>query len=474
MGPKRPVPTRRPSNAGGDVEHDELEISFQTDDAPEATLPLRVAARPETDLLDARALIQTLEFTPELLETTPLLDPGQAGDAAPTEPYIDRGPSLPSSLGQDYLAALVRDPGTVVVFWELTDSTRRRVTGPDDTPVTPERWQLRLFGPGISRVLAPDIGARGDWWVYLSPDTPGIVALGAVIAPDLFVPVLWSRPFRTPSEGPSADTSVRWLKVLPLRDPRPAATLIRVLPKLPELTKPFDPALFELTLQEESGALEPSPGQHTPGPRAAELTTASPLVARLPLFDPAQPPSTLVPTPRLATEGQSRQPLEPLWAPLPPRTRLPRLSAGLALRHRFQNAYKRLRAFLALEPSDEARARAGRSHFRAAIQRRLPSQMTRSGLRLEAQIPASPDQVDALNLMRNPLRSPRRNLQRTPQWSPPSLPTPPPLWRTEPVAEGPISLELLEKLGGHLSLTTPPEGSSDHHGPGPEKEGQSP
>jgi len=144
------------------------------------------------------------------------LEPAQeALRLPPVEPpkgvWIDWGPAVPAEYGQDRLCLMVRDPGCVFAYWELT--------GPHATWI-PERhgvkafaegkWQVRLFS-GRKRVAeVPASHPLGTYYFAVEADANYRAEVGLALPAKEWIVVASSAEVRTPRAWIAAVSDDDW------------------------------------------------------------------------------------------------------------------------------------------------------------------------------------------------------------------------------------------------------------------------
>ena len=164
------------------------------------------AAPKETGAAPATGQAATVAQASEAAAAPPPDEPPEE----PAEVFIDRGAVLPESYPGTRLRAMVRDPGTLYVYWEVDDAGQ--IDG----------WEVRALDP-LGRTLAEfstgPLGRDG----YLQPAAASIGRIEVR-------PCRGGRPgeplasveFGMPTAGASSDTTERWVDARLQPAPAPA------------------------------------------------------------------------------------------------------------------------------------------------------------------------------------------------------------------------------------------------------------
>jgi uncharacterized protein len=132
----------------------------------------------------------------------------QAQPPQPPQPYIDRGPELSSSYGQDKLQVMVRDPNWIYAYWDLSGGVRERLA----KQVGGGTWVLRVYD--VSRDVYDDVPVLiegGNWYVPVASDTEYRVDIGIIDQHGVFHVAASSRRIRTPRMGISEVFDEEWM-----------------------------------------------------------------------------------------------------------------------------------------------------------------------------------------------------------------------------------------------------------------------
>jgi hypothetical protein len=142
--------------------------------------------------------------------------------AAPNETAFDGG-SIPWGYGDDRIAALVRSPDSLYVYWEITDegiAKARKALG----PAGEHGWcNLRVYDTtnvafdGINAHsyfdVTVDRGARDYFFDLRRPASSAHVEIGIKSAEGFFVAIARSGRADFPRKGPSPNHSLEWMTV---------------------------------------------------------------------------------------------------------------------------------------------------------------------------------------------------------------------------------------------------------------------
>lgn len=148
----------------------------------------------------------------------PSLSSSASGAAAPekvTEPageiFLDRGPELPRSYGEDRITALVRDPASLFFYWELDgERSRKQRNELGDDRFTARRWVLRITNR--TRKETEEIAVYpgvGDWYLTVEPECEYDAEIGVLHDDGTFESFARSNRVRTPRHGLSPDKGYR-------------------------------------------------------------------------------------------------------------------------------------------------------------------------------------------------------------------------------------------------------------------------
>lgn len=133
------------------------------------------------------------------------------------------GAALPWGYGRDRVTAIVRDPDSAWVYWEITDpaieAARRRLGGPADASCNLRVYDTtgRLFDGGNANEYF-DVGVqRTDREYFLSVQRPGRtvhVEIGLRSHEGRFQPIARSGAFVFPRKEPSPNLALEWTTVV--------------------------------------------------------------------------------------------------------------------------------------------------------------------------------------------------------------------------------------------------------------------
>lgn len=128
--------------------------------------------------------------------------------------------ALPPPQRTDRLAALTRDPHTLVVYWALNGPLGQAALASAGRRAG--RWLLRLTDLTGTRHIRIDVHA-GKQYVPVNSNASCHIAIGFACS-DGFFPVLESAPVATPRAMPSMQATVKWAKPKARESaPKPAA-----------------------------------------------------------------------------------------------------------------------------------------------------------------------------------------------------------------------------------------------------------
>ena len=132
----------------------------------------------------------------------------------PQPPFVDRGAPLPLHYGQDRVTALVRDPNSLFVFWELEGPKRAEIARVHGLAVfRAGSWVLRLHNDADNVPQDVPIVLDGcNWYLSVADDRGYVVELGLKVD-GRFVSLARSNHVRTPRSGVSPDTTTEWMLV---------------------------------------------------------------------------------------------------------------------------------------------------------------------------------------------------------------------------------------------------------------------
>jgi len=130
----------------------------------------------------------------------------------PGDVYLDHGPELPRSYGEDHVVALLRDPEGVFVYWEADGPESRRLK---ESLADKAFWVLRVWHDARRGHYDVPINLdAGNWYLHLRADGLYEIELGAIDAGEVFHLVASASPVKTPSRLPRDKGGVYWLDVL--------------------------------------------------------------------------------------------------------------------------------------------------------------------------------------------------------------------------------------------------------------------
>ena len=190
----------------------------------------------------------------------------------PQPPFVDRGAPLPLHYGQDRVTALVRDPNSLFIYWEIEGPRRAEVVRTHgEAAVLRASWVLRLHSDadGGSTQDVPVVADGCNWYLSVAEDTAYVVEIGLKLNGGPFVSLARSNHVRTPRSGASSDTRTEWMLVE--EDFRRA---VKIDPSdVPRVSGKFAETLAERFRGPEfgsrfMGASGRMPGSHTVGRRA--------------------------------------------------------------------------------------------------------------------------------------------------------------------------------------------------------------
>jgi hypothetical protein len=181
-----------------------------------AALPARRTAAAGEPRAEKRAPLGMPEAPIPAAASSSIPVPSPFAPPAPrTGPYIDRGPDLPATYGDDRLEALVRDPRAIYVYWELSGGAYSRAcAGKSDAELAGAVWVLRVarVDDGQFFDIPVDPGA-GNWYLHVEPGGSYQVKIGLVLASGSFIELAASRVVSTPPESISDRVDEQWMLV---------------------------------------------------------------------------------------------------------------------------------------------------------------------------------------------------------------------------------------------------------------------
>lgn len=111
------------------------------------------------------------------------------------EVYIDRGPALPSRYGGRRLRAMIQDPHTLFVYWNLEDEADK---------VRPDAWVVDVLDPEGLRLESIETNTMvNSLYIHIAPSSLGRILLRPIhggVHHDSVAEVLFRTPTATASE----------------------------------------------------------------------------------------------------------------------------------------------------------------------------------------------------------------------------------------------------------------------------------
>jgi len=177
---------------------------------PDAGTPKAKARRARTETV--RAVQQEVEESKYSAEKAPKIE-----ESAKTEPL----PELPGKYGENRIAAMVRDPDWIFVYWEITPETLERARREVDPEGGRREMSLRVYdvtgkifdGNNANGWFDIDAVGRADNW-YINTGAPGrsfCVEIGLLASGGRFHALARSDVVSTPPAGMSEETDERWM-----------------------------------------------------------------------------------------------------------------------------------------------------------------------------------------------------------------------------------------------------------------------
>lgn len=122
--------------------------------------------------------------------------------------YVDRGPELPNDYGDDKLAAMVRDPNWIYIYWDLSGGKVESL----GAGVTGGAWVLRVHNlTDSNHEDVPVIVDSRNWYLPVESDTAYRIEIGLVDMAGTFHAAASSRQVKTPRMGISESVDEEWL-----------------------------------------------------------------------------------------------------------------------------------------------------------------------------------------------------------------------------------------------------------------------
>lgn len=122
--------------------------------------------------------------------------------------YVDRGPELPNDYGDDKLAAMVRDPNWIYVYWDLSGGKAESLAA----SVAGGAWVLRVHNlTDGNHEDVPVIVDSRNWYLPVEADTAYRIEVGMVGMEGNFHAAASSRKVKTPRMGISESMDEEWL-----------------------------------------------------------------------------------------------------------------------------------------------------------------------------------------------------------------------------------------------------------------------
>ena len=134
---------------------------------------------------------------------------------SPQPPYVDRGAPLPLHYNQDRVTALVRDPNSLYIYWEIEGPKRADVVREHgEAELRRASWLLRLHSDVDGSAQDIPIVVDGcNWYLSVAEDRGYVVEIGVKLNGGPFISFARSNHVRTPRSGASLDTSAEWMLV---------------------------------------------------------------------------------------------------------------------------------------------------------------------------------------------------------------------------------------------------------------------
>lgn len=173
--------------------------------APDLPAPKRRMSRRR----HRKAMAKTARPSPPQAQQDPAPTSGRPGErAAQPQPYVDRGPELPSNYKHDKLYVMVRDPNWIYAYWDLSGGVRDRL----DREVQGGVWVLRVHNVNAGAYAdVPVLIEGGNWYLPVASDTEYRLELGVIDASGRFHVAVASASIRTPRMGVSDVADEEWM-----------------------------------------------------------------------------------------------------------------------------------------------------------------------------------------------------------------------------------------------------------------------
>lgn len=183
----------------------ETRIEVEAPVKPAPTVPVKEEAEKEIKMITLSE--EEPVVTPIPTPTAPHLAEG-VGVSAETQPYIDRGPSLPEHYGEDRIVALVRDPHCIFVYWDLKGHKSQELLNYHKGP---KYWSMRVrhFGEEAYHDMSINADAR-NWYLWVDDNKGYVIDLGFFTQHGEFVTLASSNPVHTPRAGTSQEYAEYW------------------------------------------------------------------------------------------------------------------------------------------------------------------------------------------------------------------------------------------------------------------------
>ena len=192
---------------------------------PDAGTPKAKARRARTETVRAvQREVEESKYSAENVAPGTAETEAPAGEKAPeieesakTEPL----PELPGKYGENRIAAMVRDPDWIFVYWEITPETLERARREVEPEGGRREMSLRVYdvtgkifdGKNANGWFDIDAVGRADNW-YINTGAPGrsfCVEIGLLASGGRFHALARSDVVSTPPAGMSEETDERWM-----------------------------------------------------------------------------------------------------------------------------------------------------------------------------------------------------------------------------------------------------------------------
>ena len=113
--------------------------------------------------------------------------------------FIDEGLPLPQSYGVDIIRALLQNPHSIYVYWEISQQSLDHLMAslrPDER--SEFRVTLRLIEHKEGREVFFDVARQGNYWMSVYPEREYVFELGLRRAAREFIPLVRSNRVHTP------------------------------------------------------------------------------------------------------------------------------------------------------------------------------------------------------------------------------------------------------------------------------------